>query len=743
MLIVRQLSLRIRRLAQVCFWVGAAFVLPGLIVARAGDVPPARSLEKVRLQLKWQHQFQFAGYYAAVAQGYYRAAGLAVELIEAQPGHDPVEAVLTGQAEFGVGNSELVLRRAQGQPVVVLAAIFQHSPLVLLARRSAGVDDLHDLRDKPVMIEPLSAELFAYLKYEGIDPAKLHIQHHTFEVKDLIDGHVAAMSAYSTDEPFILRAAGLDYLTFTPRSGGIDFYGDNLFTTEKQIRKHSDRVRAFREASLKGWDYALAHPQEIVDLILRDYRRDKSRAHLLFEAEKTAQLMHPGVIETGHMNPGRWQHIADTYAEFGLLKQPFKLDGFMYEPNPRPDLRWLYWSLAGLSVVTVGALGWVLPLFRFNRRLRQSERQYREMVENVPLPVTITDAETQRILFANHRVADIINVSPEAVHGEQAVDFYDNPADREAMLAALRDGRRVTDHEVCLKARDGRRIWVLISAGLVEFDGRRGVVAAFTDITQRRAMQEELRRARDVAEAANLAKSRYLAVLGHEIRTPMNGILGFVGLLQTGPLTDDQRESVQTIDNAARSLLKVIDSILDYSKIEAGQLELELLPLPLADFAGDLCDFVRPSASARGLALRCSVAPGVPAVILSDPTRLRQILTNLLANAIKFTAGGTVELVIEAAPLAADGQTLSWYRIFFHVRDTGVGIPADQLARLFQPYMQADPSVARRFGGTGLGLSIAQRLSQMLGGGIRVVSQPSAGSTFTVEIVAESAGPEP
>ena len=331
------------------------------------------ALDHVTLQLKWKHQFQFAGYYAAVAQGYYREAGLEVNLREAEPEHDPVEEVLAGRAEFGVGTSELLLLRGKGRPVVALAVIYQHSPLVLLARKSAGAGDLQALAAQPVMIEPQSAELLAYFKDEGVDPAKLHLVPHTFDVRDLINGRVAAMSAYATDEPFQLRQAGVDYLTFTPRAGGIDFYGDNLFTTEGEIRAHPGRVAAFRQASLRGWEYALAHPEEIADLILRDHGQRKTREALLFEAQQTAQLMHPELIEVGHMNPGRWQHIADTYTEFGMLPAGFSLKGFLYDANPQSDYRWAYWTLGIVSLVAVAALGWALPLLWLNRRLRRSK----------------------------------------------------------------------------------------------------------------------------------------------------------------------------------------------------------------------------------------------------------------------------------------------------------------------------------------------------------------------------------
>jgi signal transduction histidine kinase len=330
--------------------------------------------DHVKLQLKWRHQFQFAGYYAAIAQGYYRDAGLEVELLEAVPGENPVDVVFAGKADFGVGNSDLLLSRAEGKPAVVLAAIFQHSPLALVARAVPGITAMPDLHNRPMMmVESEKAEILAYFKHEGVSLAGLRIQPHTQRIEDFIEGKVDAMSAYVTDQPFMLKEAGVDYRIFLARSGGIDFYGNNLFTTEAEIKEHPARVQAFRAASLKGWDYALAHPEEIIDLILKNYTTRHSREHLRFEAMKTAELMHPGIIEVGHNNPGRWRHIAETYAEFGLMPADFDLNGFLYVEHPQTDLTLLYGSLVALGVVAIGAIGWLLPLLRLNRQLRAAK----------------------------------------------------------------------------------------------------------------------------------------------------------------------------------------------------------------------------------------------------------------------------------------------------------------------------------------------------------------------------------
>lgn len=312
---------------------------------------PAWALETVTLQLKWTHAFQFAGYYAALEQGYYRKAGLNIQLREGGPDIDPLASVLAGKAQYGVGTSSLLLARQAGQPVVVLAVVFQHSPLVLLVRRgdsSQGIPGIHDLAGKRVMLEPQSDELIAYLKQEGIALDQLvQVPHgHSEHYDALIQGDVDAISAYDTYEPYYLDRAGIAYQTFSPRKGGIDFYGDNLFTTEEELKAHPQRVRAFRDASLRGWRYAMAHPEEIADLIVAKYSHQHPRDFYLFEAQRLAPLLRADLVEVGYMNQDRWRHIAETYANLGLLPANFSLEGFLYEPDTPPDLTKLFIPLA-------------------------------------------------------------------------------------------------------------------------------------------------------------------------------------------------------------------------------------------------------------------------------------------------------------------------------------------------------------------------------------------------------------
>jgi signal transduction histidine kinase len=613
------------RLIAIASWLVASTLF-------GADAPPT---DHITLQLKWKNQFQFAGYYAAIAQGYYKDAGLAVTLREAEPGQDAVQAVLKGHAEFGVGTSDVLLLRQRGAPIVVLAAIFQHSPLVLLTKEGGNVKDIQDVQGKPIMIEPDSAELSAYFKYEGVDLTKLKIVPHTYDITDLLSGKVAAMSAYSTDEPYRLNLAGVKPVVFTPRAGGIDFYGDNLFTTEAQVHDHPDRVRAFREASLKGWQYAMDHPEEIVDLILRDYNtQNKTRDQLLFEAKQTADLMHPELIEVGHMNPGRWRHMADTYAEFGMLPADYDITSLLYDPNPKLNYAHFYWPLAIVSLIAMAALVWILPLYRLNLHLRQ------------------------------------------------------------------------------VIAREG----VLIG---------------------------ELLQAKETAEAANAAKSRYLAVITHEVRTPLSGIIGLAGLLRDDSLSTDQLKMLEVMQTTGQDMLRLINDVLEYSKIEEGRLPLELTTVDVAPFLDGLRQLFQATAKEKSLDFQVSLAADAPRVILTDVLRLKGILRNMLSNAIKFTERGavTLEVSARAEPAITPNAGACW-RWIFTVRDTGVGIAPEHIEALFKPYAQAHPGIAPRYGGTGLGLAISQQLARLLGGDLKLKeSAPGQGSTFVLEIVtSESLG---
>lgn len=380
------------------------------------------TLDPIKVQFKWQHQFQFAGYYAAKEQGFYREAGLDVRFLEAQPGEDPVDSVLNGQAQFGVGTSELLLHRYHGKPVVVLGVIFQHSPLSLITLKNQGLDNIHQLGGRKLMIEPSSAELFAYLQQEGFTPKAYDIIEHSANINDLISGKVDAMSVYMTDEPFLLQQRGIEFNSFTPRMSAIDFYGDNFFTLESQIEQNPERVDAFYQATIKGWRYAMQHPHEIIQLIHETYSQRHSIAHLQFEAQVMQELMRPMLIEPGYMNIGRWHHIAQTYHSLGLLPEKVDVVEMLYFPNDQKALaklhRQLLMALFGLILLS----GLSLFIWRHHKRTLANKERLDTIFMNAPLGMIVIDQDFS-VRQWNSRASQIFNLNSGEAFGQNLIEL--------------------------------------------------------------------------------------------------------------------------------------------------------------------------------------------------------------------------------------------------------------------------------------------------------------------------------
>ena len=369
-------------------------------MAASGDATP------VRLQLKWRHQFQFAGFYAALEKGYYREAGFEVALLPATPGTDPVDVVLKEQADFGVASSELVLRQAKGDPVVVVATIFQHSPLTLFVRSDAGIDTVRDLRGHKVSLAPWETEIFAYLQRENVPVDSLQLVQHDYSVESLVQGRVDALAGYETDESYYLQQSGGRYRQFSPRASGVDFYGDTVFTTRVMVESHPERVEAFRAASLRGWEYALSHQQEIAELIHAKYAPDLPVEKLRFEAERMGPLVRTDLVELGHTHVARWQHIFDVYRELGLVPPGTHADirALIYQPPALRDLRWLLWVLGGAALTLAIAIGIAQRFYRLSERLRDQLKENQRLEDELRAQ-SITDPLTG---LYNRRHFDVV-----------------------------------------------------------------------------------------------------------------------------------------------------------------------------------------------------------------------------------------------------------------------------------------------------------------------------------------------
>lgn len=319
---------------------------------------PTLAAQTVRLQLRWHHQFQFAGYYMALQQGYYQQAGLNVSVLEGVPGKTSMESVLSGEAEFGIGGAGAVLAYLQGKPVVAMAAIFQNSPSVWLVLATSDIYTLQDMATRKLELIDMheNAELLAIFAKEGFDISKLHIDSTSMKLDNLLTGQVDAINAYLSNEPYVLQQQGIGYRVIKPMNYGVNFYRDVLISRRDWLAAHPAQAEAFLQASLDGWKYAFAHVEETIAHIREHYAPDKTLAQLQYEAEVMRKLILPDLVEIGHMNPGRWQQIADTFQQLGMIDKTRPLDDFLYlPPSPKeykPMLQPLLLMLAALALLT-------------------------------------------------------------------------------------------------------------------------------------------------------------------------------------------------------------------------------------------------------------------------------------------------------------------------------------------------------------------------------------------------------
>lgn len=460
-------------------------------------------LDTVYLQLRWHHQFQFAGYYAAIEKGYYADEGLNVHLRSGDPTRQPVGEVLSGNAQYAEGNSEILYHRLKGQPLVALAAIFQHSPSVLISLKSSGIRSVHDLIGKKVMLanRDEDADFLTMFLNEDIPISMVDIIPSSYQLDDLISGKVDAFNSYITNEPYYLKSKNIEYNLIEPGTYRIDFYSDILFTSEAELKNHPQRVEAMRRATLKGWQYAMDHPEEIIELLKTKYQVAKTRDHLRFEAAEIRKLIIPDLVQIGHMNPERWKHMADTFVKAGLVNNDNNFNGFLYDYRSDRIPRWVLPTL--FFAVAITLLTFVIMFFmhRFNRRmavaqktLLQSEERFKALSEATYGGLLIHDK--RNILECNDGLSTMTGFGYHELIGMECLKII-SEKDVKTVVRHIEEGYTGVD-EVTGIRKDGSQFPMTIKGKNVVYKGGQARVIELIDITQRKKIEDQLKLAASV-----------------------------------------------------------------------------------------------------------------------------------------------------------------------------------------------------------------------------------------------------
>ncbi|TKB96340.1 ABC transporter substrate-binding protein [Pedobacter cryophilus] len=712
------------------------------------SIAKSEDLKPINLQLKWHHQFQFAGFYAAQIKGFYKKHGLDVNIIEGGINKPPLKQVLSGSADFGVTGSDILYEYIKGKKVKVTSVIFQHSPYVLMTLKTSNIRTLSDLVGKRIMVSEDQGWLLlrALFFREGIDLASTQLLPHSWNNEDLINGKADAFTAYSTAEPEQLRQLGYQTSLIKPSDYGLDFYGDLIFTSETYAQENSETVEAFNKASIEGWEYALSHKQEIINYILKlpgVKKRGITENNLLFEADETEKLVLSNIVEVGHVNLGRFQQMLAVYKELKLVPQNANIDGLIFKPTKYEWQRIIFISLIVLGIIF---LLFIVTVF-LNWRLRkivntktkallneieqrktaeavanESKEQIELILQSANICLWDWDLKTNQKSFSKQWY-NLLGVNPQNLGLDfdpfSAIHPDDLEKSRKIFKQNMGGGRGNDLLQFRIAKANGEYIYILSSSKvIIENEKVIKLSGVIIDINEIKKKEQELIKISEELMQSNSELKKFAYIISHNLRGPVVNISSLFNMIEHDSMSDDNKIFC---DKIGISVNKLEETLNDLIEIVSHQ-KPENKSLTVIDFESELKQII---ASIEYQ----FVSSGAKITTLFDVRTMiyskkyfESILINLITNALKYKSPH------RASTIHISTSENDEY-VILKVKDNGIGIDLDKnKSKIFGLYQRFTPHLD----GKGIGLFIIKSHIESMNGKIEVDSKLDESTTFTI-----------
>ena len=705
----------------------------------------SQQLKPIKLQLKWMHQFQFAGYYAAKEKGFYKDAGFDVEIIEGNELNPPVDNVLKGKADFGITGSDILNSFINKKPVVVVSVIFQHSPYIFMTLAERKINSPSDLAGKTIMVSENQGGrlLKALLLDEGIPIDSVNLIEYNWQIQDLINGKVDALSAYITVEPNILRKMGYQVNVINPINYGIDFYGDLLFTTVEMANKQPMTVEKFNEASLKGWQYAMNHPEEITEYIL-DLPGVKSRGitreQLLYEAKEMKKLILPELVEIGHMNPGRWQNMLNVYKKLGLAKKDVTIEGLLFRSSSIKKLQYFDYLLYFIGVAGFLFIINIISNWRLRKQVlkrtadlqteiknrTKAEQRLGIAIEAAGLSIWSRDLDTNKVIYDRNWFKNQ-SIDPDVFLEHEKLIASIHPDDQENVkqaTAALRKGKNQYNNLTYrIRTIHGDWKWLLSFSKMTNSEGIGSgniVIGSMQDIDFIKRKEIELQEITKELSKKNNELEKFAYITSHNLRAPVVNLISLTKLQQETSFSQELQEEIkQNIHECVRQLDNTLNDLIEIVASQSGK-SAKSEDLDLKTELNIVIKTIENQIRSSGAKIEVNFAEDLR--IHFPRHYLHSILLNLFTNAIKYKSGER-DLLISLKTREGNDFT----QLFFS--DNGIGINLDKYGnKIFGLYQRFHTNIE----GKGLGLYIIKSQIEAMDGKIEVDSLPEVGTTFCI-----------